>query len=162
MEEVTKVIFDVWNRSQIIFWSVELVTSINVISGHHHNFFWISGIGHINKCNQWTWSQFFWISGIGHIYTSNQWTTFWLSQFDSSLVEMITILFVITSKVSKIVCEGEKFCKRGWIPSSHVISFHLSHQPHLYFSCHDFLIGLGILTILHFTNLRKNLRSWGS
>ena len=33
-------------------------------------------------------------------------------QFDSTLAEMITILFVITSKVLKIVCEGEKFCKR--------------------------------------------------
>ena len=110
MEEVTKVIFDAWNRSQIVFGSVELVTLINVASGHDHNFFWISGIG--------------------HIYTSNQWTTFWLSQFDSSLVEMITILFAITSKVLKIVCEGEKFRKKGWIASSHVISFHLSHQPH--------------------------------
>ena len=39
MEEVTKVIFDVWNRSQIVFGSVELVTSINVTSGHDHNFF---------------------------------------------------------------------------------------------------------------------------
>ena len=39
MEEVTKVIFDVWNRSQIVFGSVELVTSINVISGNDHNFF---------------------------------------------------------------------------------------------------------------------------
>ena len=42
MEEVTKVIFDAWNRSQIVFGSVELVTSINVISGHHHNFFFES------------------------------------------------------------------------------------------------------------------------
>ena len=39
MEEVTKVIFDVWNRSQIVFGSVELVTLINVASGHDHNFF---------------------------------------------------------------------------------------------------------------------------
>ena len=39
MEEVTKVIFDAWNRSQIVFGSVELVTLINVASGHDHNFF---------------------------------------------------------------------------------------------------------------------------
>ena len=46
MEEVTKVIFDAWNRSQIVFGSVELVTLINVGSGHDHDFFWINGIGH--------------------------------------------------------------------------------------------------------------------
>ena len=75
MEEVTKVFFDVWNRSQIVFGSVELVTSINVISGNDHNFFSISGIGHINKCNQWKWSQFFLVSGIGHISKFQQWTS---------------------------------------------------------------------------------------
>ena len=39
MEEVTKVIFDAWNKSQIVFGSVELVTLINVVSGHDHNSF---------------------------------------------------------------------------------------------------------------------------
>ena len=66
MEEVTKVIFDAWNRSQIVFGSVELVTSKNVISGHHHNFFEsvelvtlinvTSGHDH-NFFDQWNWSH---------------------------------------------------------------------------------------------------------
>ena len=78
MEEVTKVIFDVWNRSQIVFGSVELVTSINVISGNDHNFFW-STVEMITIFfpKWWTWSHItlvrvelvtpiFYDSGIGH------------------------------------------------------------------------------------------------
>ena len=43
----------------IFFQSVELVTLINVTSGNDHNFFLVSGIGHIFKFQQWTLSQFF-------------------------------------------------------------------------------------------------------
>ena len=83
------------------------------------------------------------------------WSHLYLEPVDNFLIG--TIWFIIGGNDHNFIChhikgiknslQGENFCKRGWIPSSHVISFHLSHQPHLYFSCHDFVIRLSILTI---------------
>ena len=97
MEEVTKVIFDVWNRSQIVFL--------------------ISGIGHINKCNQWTSSQFFFESV--ELVTLINVTSGHDHNFFGS-VELVTFIYVTCGQL----CNCHNLIHHWWKGSQFYLSSH--------------------------------------